>query len=73
MSDNAPSYGIILSNRGPILDYCTPSDLIDLGVSVFGNNDSNITTVAGSCITSSDQIMKGEIKNKFKIIYEMND
>ena len=32
MSDNAPSYGIILSNRGPVLDYCTPSDLIDLGV-----------------------------------------
>ena len=32
MSDNIPSYGIILSNRGPVLDYCTPSDLIDLGV-----------------------------------------
>ena len=27
-----PTFGIILSNRGPVLNYCTSSELIDMGV-----------------------------------------
>ena len=67
MSDNAPSYGIILSNRGPVLDYCTPSDLIDLGV--YSEESGVFDTVwAGDAFLTNPRLsMMVRIFDKMKI------
>ena len=49
-----PTFGIILSNRGPVLNYSTASELIDMGVRSEASGMFNTIWAGDAFLTNQD-------------------